>query len=279
MDSDENFMIYRRFGFLHARLLLQKQDELRLMEEALDRLDRDDISENPKALQCRMEDVDLEKQSTPQGTETRQKLLSRMETTILRYDELLLNAQQLTASNRPPRRDYNSVANFIMHKKPLLQGDDDFIYNREDLITLRPGRESAWLDATVEKLLKIFPRSMVKHLFCSKETTLKTTDEDLFLPTKSRVERLVSFLIMIMVLALLVVPVYALYHVGSSFNETNENRSNAICMGILLVATLLFSAALALFTKAKRHELLGAAAAYCALLVVFIANLGFNTGN
>ncbi|KAL5313879.1 hypothetical protein ACEPPN_018302 [Leptodophora sp. 'Broadleaf-Isolate-01'] len=261
MDSDENFMIYRRFGFLHARLLLQKQDELRLMEEALDRLDRDDISENPKALQCRMEDVDLEKQSTPQGTETRQKLLSRMETTILRYDELLLNAQQLTASNRPPRRDYNSVANFIMHKKPLLQGDDDFIYNREDLITLRPGRESAWLDATVEKLLKIFPRSMVKHLFCSKETTLKTTDEDLFLPTKSRVERLVSFLIMIMVLALLVVPVYALYHVGSSFNETNENRSNAICMGILLVATLLFSAALALFTKAKRHELLGAAAA------------------
>lgn len=66
---------------------------------------------------------------------------------------------------------------------------------------------------------------------------------------------------MIMVLALLVVPVYALYHVGSSFNETNENRSNAICMGILLVATLLFSAALALFTKAKRHELLGAAAA------------------
>jgi hypothetical protein len=41
----------------------------------------------------------------------------------------------------------------------------------------------------------------------------------------------------------------------------NANTSNAICMGILLVATLLFSGALALFTKAKRHELLGAAAA------------------
>jgi hypothetical protein len=65
---------------------------------------------------------------------------------------------------------------------------------------------------------------------------------------------------MIMVLALLVVPVYALYHVSSSFDRLNANTSNAICMGILLVATLLFSGALALFTKAKRHELLGAAA-------------------
>ncbi len=74
-------------------------------------------------------------------------------------------------------------------------------------------------------------------------------------------DRLVSFLIMIMVLALLILPVYALYRVGSSFDKANSNTSNAICMGILLVATLLFSAALALFTKAKRHELLSAAAA------------------
>jgi hypothetical protein len=93
-----------------------------------------------------------------------------------------------------------------------------------------------------------------------KETAAKTTDEDLFLPTKRRVDRLVSCIIMVMVLALLVLPVYALYHVGSSFSKSNANTSNAICMGILLVATLLFSAALALFTKAKRHELLGAAA-------------------
>jgi len=270
LDSDENFMIYRRFGFLHARLLLQKQDELRMMEEELDRMDHRDKLKNIKALKCRMDDVERQ----DQVEETRQSLLSRVENTILRYDELLLNAQQLAAANRPPERDYNSVANFVHHKKPLFLGDDDFIYNKEDLITLRPGRESAWLDATVEKILKLFPRTAVKYVFCSKETALKTTDDDLFLPTKARVDRLVSFLIMVMVLALLVVPVWALYHVGSSFDKTNANTSNAICMGILLVATLLFSAALALFTKAKRHELLGAAAAYCALLVVFIANLG-----
>jgi hypothetical protein len=164
LDSDENFMIYRRFGFLHARLLLQKQDELRMMEEELDRMDHRDKLNNTKALQCRMEDIERQ----DQVGETRQALLSRMEDTILRYDELLLNAQQLAAANKPPERDYNSVANFVHHKKPLLQGDDDFIYNKEDLITLRPGRESAWLDATVERILKLFPRSAVKYVFCSK---------------------------------------------------------------------------------------------------------------
>jgi hypothetical protein len=110
---------------------------------------------------------DVERQDSEIG-ETRQALLARMEDTVLRYDALLLNAQQLAASNRPPERDYSSVANFVRHKKPLMEGDGDFIYNKEDLITLRPGRESAWLDATVEKVLKLFPRTVVKYVFCSK---------------------------------------------------------------------------------------------------------------
>ena len=164
LDSDRAFMIYRRFGFIHARLLLQKQDELRLMEEELDRMDKRDLITNPKALQCRMEDIERQDQLP----ETRQALLARLEASVLSYDQLLLNAQQLAAANRPPERDYNSVANFVRHKKPLMEGDDDFIYNKEDLITLRPGRESAWLDAAVEKLLKLFPRTAVKYVFCSK---------------------------------------------------------------------------------------------------------------
>jgi hypothetical protein len=36
---------------------------------------------------------------------------------------------------------------------------------------------------------------------------------------------------------------------------------------------LLFSAELTFFTRAKRHEILAAAAGYCAVLVVFIGNV------
>lgn len=58
-------------------------------------------------------------------------------------------------------------------------------------------------------------------------------------------------------LILLIVPTYALYHV----TKADKNSTNATCVGILLVATLVFSAVLSLFTKAKRHEILAASAA------------------
>src|ERR1700712_961884 len=38
-------MLYRRFGFLQSRLLLNKQDQLRALEEQLDEIDRGDDEE------------------------------------------------------------------------------------------------------------------------------------------------------------------------------------------------------------------------------------------
>jgi hypothetical protein len=63
-----------------------------------------------------------------------------------------------------------------------------------------------------------------------------------------------------MVLLLLVVPIYLLYHLINEVKNP-DGRTYAICLGILLVSTLAFSAVLCLFTRAKRHEVLAAAAA------------------
>lgn len=38
----------------------------------------------------------------------------------------------------------------------LFQEESGFIYLKEDLVTLRPGREYAWLDGAMEYLLQIF---------------------------------------------------------------------------------------------------------------------------
>jgi hypothetical protein len=46
------------------------------------------------------------------------------------------------------------------------------------------------------------------------------------------------------------------------------NRETFNAVGVLIVFTLLFSAAMSLLTKAARHELFAASAAYCAILVV-----------
>jgi hypothetical protein len=56
LDSDENFMLYRRFGFLQARILLNKQDQLRELEKDLDRLDKLDSKKDPSVLKSREKD-------------------------------------------------------------------------------------------------------------------------------------------------------------------------------------------------------------------------------
>lgn len=40
LDSDENFMMYRRFGWIQSRLLLSKQNELASLEKDLEMQDQ-----------------------------------------------------------------------------------------------------------------------------------------------------------------------------------------------------------------------------------------------
>ena len=67
-----------------------------------------------------------------------------------------------------------------------------------------------------------------------------------------------------------------MYHLTSLGNTNTQSMFSAI--GVLIVFTLLFSAAMSLLTKAKRHELFAASAAYCAVLVVFITNFNSTRG-
>jgi hypothetical protein len=87
---------------------------------------------------------------------------------------------------------------------------------------------------------------------------------------RSRIDGLVNAIILIMILFLLIVPIYLLYHLVTTLKS---GRADADCLGVLLISTLAFSAVLSIFTRAKRHEILGSAAAYCAVLVVFLGNV------
>lgn len=43
-SSSEAFSVYRRFGYLQSRLLLEKQDVLRVLEQRLDQYDREHVT-------------------------------------------------------------------------------------------------------------------------------------------------------------------------------------------------------------------------------------------
>lgn len=184
MDSEDTFGIYRRFGFLYSRVLLSKQDELRKLEDDLDAMDNRDAHTSDKTRKClKSRAKDFARTST-NGSQTRKELLQTVESKLYEYGQclptpqasflpltqrflcsggILLQAQQMVSLNKPADRDHLSVQHFLesgyedngQKLMPLMEGDNEFIYRKEDLVTLRPGRESAWLDAFVERLLKM----------------------------------------------------------------------------------------------------------------------------
>jgi magnesium-transporting ATPase (P-type) len=103
-------------------------------------------------------------------------------------------------------------------------------------------------------------------------TEMNTENQEVYY-SRTRIQSLVMCFITIAILILLIVPVYALYDL---VNKLGNNQTATICFGILLIFTLIFSVVLSLFTSARRHEILGAAAGYCAVLVVFLSNVGGN---
>ncbi|RFU34107.1 hypothetical protein B7463_g2216, partial [Scytalidium lignicola] len=259
LDSDENFMLYRRFGYIQARLLLSKQDQLRALEEDLDKVDKDD------------DDVFLVSRDRDEKANTkRYQLLQQIETIA----ELLSIAQNLAAMSKPAARDYESVKNFFDNKAPVCE-EEEYIRFKEDMITLKPGRENAWLDAAIEKALQKCPYTSIQNLFSSPELRDKA-DKETNLYSKSRIDAVVTCINALVILLLLVVPIYTLWHLSK---EIDDATTTALTIGVLLICTLIFSAVLSLFTKARRHEILAAAAAYCAVLVVFMSNVGNQRSN
>jgi hypothetical protein len=66
-------------------------------------------------------------------------------------------------SYAPPfQGDYNSVRNFMHLHKPLMEREASRIDHEEDMVTLRAGREHAWLESVIERLLRWFHCSLLE---------------------------------------------------------------------------------------------------------------------
>ena len=59
--------------------------------------------------------------------------------------------------NKPPAREQASLQNYLENRQCLCETEAAFAYHKEDLVTLRPGRDHSFVDAFVEHLLKTFP--------------------------------------------------------------------------------------------------------------------------
>ncbi|KAL2064320.1 hypothetical protein VTL71DRAFT_4814 [Oculimacula yallundae] len=263
LTSDHHLMLYRGFNYLQSRLLLHKQDELRELEDSMDIMDQVDESDHADRLMSREED---DKQDGK-----RKALFDLAESTFNEYvATLLLNAREISNFHSPRARSYKAVKDYFDVTKPNRK-HECHIYHKEDILCLQKGRLDSWLDARIEKFLS-------KHNWRLLRFVLSTTDQikksdpgqigvEVF--SRARVNRLKLTIIFTSILAQFAGPVYLLWYLA---RKPQNNSTTAISVGILLTFTCTFSVVLSEFLSAQRHELIAAAAAYCAVLVVFIGN-------
>ena len=83
-DSDESFMLYRRFGNVHARLLLHQQDEIREMEEELQNMDLRDVKTEQGRRFLKSRELDEERPAMA-DRESRSQLLTRLDKKTRKY--------------------------------------------------------------------------------------------------------------------------------------------------------------------------------------------------
>lgn len=97
-SSEGNFSLYRSFSYLHARILLDLQDEIRCLEEELDELDLTDEMEDPSRLQSR--DFDLRNAGSEDNPRTRRVVLREIRIKLLEYGTPLITDRRNIADQR-----------------------------------------------------------------------------------------------------------------------------------------------------------------------------------
>ncbi|KUJ19493.1 uncharacterized protein LY89DRAFT_731891 [Mollisia scopiformis] len=268
IDSDERFMLYRRFGILQTRLLLYKQDELRLLESRLDDLDQNCLASDHTLLASRArEDMVSDKRNI---------LMSEIESKYQAYGELLILSRDIASLESPTLRNYLDIKRYFDLCKPLSL-EETYIGHQSDIITLMPSRDITWLDNLIQKMFDKFERSQNKFMRACPTATpymrVKVAqkadiEHGITLYSSRRYDAFVTLIVLALITALMILPVYVIWQL------TRGSDSISIIICVLLVFTLVFCLVLLKFTRAKRHEILAAAAGYCAVLVTFMGNVG-----
>ncbi|KAK4547221.1 hypothetical protein LTR36_001443 [Oleoguttula mirabilis] len=225
MNSDENFLIARRYSLLHTRVMLYRQAELAQLERDLLELDKEDAGEKDRALKG----VKFLARG-PRGAD-RKELIGEIEEKLKQYDDIVMRQREMASLPSASTRNYTSVNNYLYHNAPLSTVDQELFGADSDFAALVDPKEAVSLDGFIEDCLSMIPCRATKVLFSTPEQRASTDDKLVHLYAKSLV---VLF---------------------------RAEESGAVKILIILLFTLFFSVALSIFTKAQRHEVFAATAA------------------
>ncbi|KAI4227341.1 MAG: hypothetical protein L6R36_002484 [Xanthoria steineri] len=169
-NADPSFLIYRKFGWLHNRLLLYLQDELVALEFKLNKLDRNTFAnDNDVKLKSRREDYN--------NPGLRRDTVKQIAEKLKEYDEHLLRFQKIQAIKRPTLRNQTSFYNFMTQTRSIVSSESKWIREGVDLAALAHEDEPGWFAAFLIDLSHKTSTRATQALFRTREQKTITGHE------------------------------------------------------------------------------------------------------
>ncbi|KAF2001716.1 hypothetical protein P154DRAFT_619088 [Amniculicola lignicola CBS 123094] len=250
LSSDPGLCSFKQFRRLHARVLLSKQDAIVELQEQLDDLD----SQEPTAyfLHTLRQDRNT----------SRRALLSNISEQLTEYNTLLQSFYWHLERKRPRESQLQSISNWLEGNKPMVEAESSAYLDWEDLGSPHNPSDHGGLESVLERYSVRLQKTRVGGIFRTERDLEKSTDKHVFHFSSDRVATISRFITAICAVSTLTVPIAVLYTITSM-----EWR-----LGVVTAFTVVFAASLCM-TQTRNFEIFSATAAYCAVMVVFVANL------
>lgn len=178
-DLDGDFLVFRKFGWLHNYALLYLQDELVQHQDEIESFDKWEFrhGDRTKLVSRRKDNAFRDSR--------RKELVGKLQAKLAQYgrhqssnadvifntdapsDELLLRMQRIQAIKRPTKRSQSNLSNLISNTQSLVSDESDWIRCGPDLAALGRGSEHGWLNTFLEDILnKISMRLTMVSMPC-----------------------------------------------------------------------------------------------------------------
>lgn len=254
--SEPSLLICRKFGSLHNRILLHLQDELANLEDQLRSLDKwTAVAVDPTNFPSRrLEDS---------GSE-RSLLLSQCSDKLAHYDNTLLRLHKKEAVPKPSKRNQNSLCELIFASEGIPQIGYQWICQTDDLLALAHNADYDSFSDSLALSLDTLLHKLTPAVFRTRQQTGYRT-----LRSTKRFNVLVRSIVTLFAILLVLTPIYILWELQPTSQVKRAQPLQLLC---ILLFTLAFHAYWSMVTKAQRQELVGATAAYCAVLLVVLSN-------
>ncbi|KAL9632211.1 MAG: hypothetical protein Q9164_005457 [Protoblastenia rupestris] len=263
-DCDPSLLIFRKFGWLHTRVLLGLQDELAELEDKLTRYDEWEFAEgNFRNLYSQRSDM-------ARQPSRRQEMIVKIKAKLAEYDELLLRVQKIQSIKRPSVGAQTTLFRLIKNTQCLVAVENEWIRHVPDLAALGQDAGHDWTNGFPTNFFNTISRRLTQAIFQNSEQAHQAGTEEIQLLTSNRMDTFIRMVLIIVSSGLLLAPVFILSELQPSHPSEVKRKSNYQVLTIFLF-TVLFAALFSIFTRARRQEIIHATTAY-AVLVILLGN-------